>query len=370
MNRFTGIVLVICLLFTQVSCWDVQDVANTAFITAIGLDISKNPGMIKVTFVIPRPSKIRNRSDQNYAISETVEVESLTRAVEKLGTRLSRKVRFGHLQVIVIGEKLSRKNFRGIIDLFSRNPEIALRTRLMFVHGGEAIDVLEVSPILNRSLASELVGMAMIGRDNALVRTVGFQDVRKGLLKNNGTVLASRLIINNKNKKPFIEYEGGAVIKDWRIIGWLDENEGKAANWFLESPKPKVSAKVGGALYTYSIAKRSTKIIPITNAGSLSFLIKVNASGNIEEGHFGQDLSQHKNLERLEKILSAIVIDQVTNAVYKSQKELRTDYLGFGKALEINDPQLYRKLDWPKVYPNVPVTVKVQTNVHRFGKTK
>lgn len=369
MLRPTGIILIMIILFTHVGCWDVQDVADSAFVTAIGLDVSDKPGMIKVTFVIPKPSIIRVRSDKESTINLPVEAESINRAIEKLGTRLSRNVRFGHLRVIVIGEKLAMKNLRKYTDFFSKNPEVALRTRLMFVQSGEAKEVFTIPPILTRSTVGEIVGLTMAGKKNALERTISLQDLRKELLRSNGTVLASRIRINKDNGKPFIEHEGGAVLKEWRVIGWLDENEMKYANLFFCKPKPIVTGNIGGNQYTFSIDRKSVNIIPKIKGDRVSFLVELNASGNILEEQFGQDLSNPENLKKIQKLLLRTMTNQVINAIYKSQ-DLNADYLGFGKALEIKNSKLYRKLDWAKLYPNAPVTVQVQTNVHRFGKTK
>lgn len=370
MNRTIGYILIIVIVFTHLGCWDVRDVADSAFVTAIGLDASDKPGMVKVTFVIPKPSLIRTRSDRIFVFMQTVEAESIGRAIEKLQTRLARVVRIGHLRIIVIGEKLSLKNVREFTNFFEKNPEVALRTRISFVQDGEASEVFNVQPIVNRSSVAEVVGLLMTGRDIALGKPMNLQELRKGLLRSNGTVLASRLFINRNNKEPFIEHEGGTVLKEWRVIGWLNENESKAANWFFDSSKPQETGKIGGSRYTLSVDRNSLKIIPKRNGDDLSFLVKVNVSGNVIEEQFGRDLSEPKNLEKVENMLSTTVTAQVKNAVYKSQKQLKTDYLGFGKALEITYPQLYKTLDWPKVYPNVPVTLKVQASVHRFGKTR
>lgn len=370
MNKITGVILIIVILFTHLGCWDVQDVSDTAFITAIGLDASDNPDLIKVTFLMPKPSVIKSRSDKIFTLRQTVEAESIGRAVEKLQTRLSRSVRLGHLRIIVIGEKLSRGNLRRLTNFFEKNPEIALRTRITFVQGGDASDVFNVSPIFYRFTTGELIGLLMAGKNIPKGRPSNFQELRKGLLRSNGTVLAPRFFINPNNRKPLLELDGGTVLKEWRVIGWLNENEGKDANWFFGGSKAQVIGKIGGSQYTFSIERNSLKIIPQTNGGNPSFLVKVKVSGSVIEEQFGRDISEPKNLEKLQKLLTTIVTNQVRNAVHKSQKQFKTDYLGFGRALEIGNPKMYKTIDWPKVYPNVPVTVKVQTNLHRFGKTK
>lgn len=370
MNRMLFMLLTIVVMFTQIGCWDVKDVADSAFITAIGLDASDKPGMLRVTFVIPKPSVIRMRSDKLFNVEQTVEAENISKAIEKLETRLPRYVRLGHLRLVIIGEKLAAEDFRSYTNLFEKTPEVALRTRIMFVQGGEAEEIFHISPILNRGSISELVGLAMTGQKNAMEKTVSFQGLRKALFTGKGAVLTSRVVVNKSKAPSFLEHKGGAVLKDWRLLGWLNENENRDANWILHGTAPVVTGKMGEGMYTFSVEKKSTHITPKVKGDHISFTVKVNVSGNIVEEQFGTDLSDPKTIERLQTLFAGIIKKQVINAVKQSQKAFQADYLGFGRALEIKNPQLYRKMKWDKAYPNAGVNVMVETKIHRFGKTK
>ncbi len=79
------------------------------------------------------------------------------------------------------------------------------------------------------------------------------------------------------------------------------------------------------------------------------------------------DFSKEKNLKKVEALFTKEIKQQVESGIYKSQHELKTDYLGFGKALRKYEPEKFKSLKWQEVYPTVPVTVEVKCKVSSSG---
>ena len=370
MNKLIALMITVAVVFAMPGCWDVRDVTNRAFVTSIGLDAADNG--YKVTVKMPKPAQIRNRSTQVFTVSQTAEAESISKAIQILQSRLARDISFSHLRVLVIGEKLARqKNFNDLISFISKNPEIALRFKLIFVEGGEARDVLKGVPLFDRSISSELVGLSEAGDDLGFARSKRFYDILADLRITDGTAVGTKIIYKKQDEEVLARI-GGAIFNNWRLTGSLNADEMQMANWILrQNPRIIVRCRMGQGEYSYIVETKSHKIIPKNKNGRLGFDVHIKSIGSIiEQQGSSLDLSEPKNLDRLKAVLTETIWQQVSRAVYKSQKELGIDYLGFNRALQQQDPKLYEKLDWPKVYPDVPVDIKVDVRIPRFGSER
>jgi spore germination protein KC len=283
---------------------------------------------------------------------------------------LSRDISFSHLRVLIIGEKLAREaNFNDLVSFFGKNPEVALRFRLMFVDGGEAEDLLKTIPFLDRSITTEFVGLVMSGENLGVVRSKRYYDFLSDLRQTDGTALGTRLIIGKTGDKPTLSHLGGAIFSNWRLAGWLNPDEMQEANWILrQNPNVVLVSRLGKGKYSAKIDKKSVKIVPKTDNGQLKFEVNIKAIGNIgEQQESSLDLTEPQNLQKLEAVIQESISDQALKAVNKSQKELGIDYLGFNRALINNNLALFERLDWPKIYPAIPVEIKVDLRVVTAG---
>lgn len=66
-------------------------------------------------------------------------------AVQQMQTKLSRQVYRAHRRVIVIGEAQARKGLKEVLDTYSRDPNLKLRSDIFIVRGGTAEEFLNVA---------------------------------------------------------------------------------------------------------------------------------------------------------------------------------------------------------------------------------
>lgn len=366
--------LIVLISLTGPGCWDIKDITERAFVTAIALDISEqgNTPQYKVTVSIPQPIKIKSRT-QDFLQSFTTEADSITKAMQKLQTEISRTISFHHLRAVLIEGKLAtQKDFRDLSSFFSKNPDLALRTRLFFVQDEEAKEFFNNKPQFERSIVAELVSFSQSGKQLSLTRTNRYADFLQDLQNNNGTALGAKLTSTKNKEGEKTIVDGGAVFKDWKLVGWLNGEEIQGANLLMDNQQFIVNAEMGGGQYSYLADNVSKKIKPVKNGSQIQFYLELKTKGIVlEERKVYVDFSDPKNISDLEKVLSKIVKKQLEGAIYKSQKEFETDYLGFGKAFKNKYPKEFKKIkDWNKIYPEVPINVQVEAKISRFGTAK
>ena len=144
MIRFViTVMLILSIISMGIGCWDVQDITDRAFITAIGLDAGEagNSLKYKVTFEIVRPFALKARNQgisqehEPAAIVQTIEADSINMAFEQLQARIARPLTWAHLRLVLVGEELARQSFLDIVDFFNRHPETQIVVKIAINHG-------------------------------------------------------------------------------------------------------------------------------------------------------------------------------------------------------------------------------------------
>lgn len=354
------------LLISASGCWDIRDINSTAFAVSMGIDkpINSTAANYRVTLEFAKPVWGKSMPE---SLIVSAEGRSVHQAIQRIQTSISRGISFSHLRILVIGELIAKeRNFKDLSNYLFKEPEVALRLRLVFVQGDTAQALFLAKPKFNQLLASELVAMSQLERQLSLVRTNYFYHFWLDLKTSKGTGIASRVVLKDGGKS--LVREGASIYKNWKLIAWLNANEAQNANWLLKKGRPVVVAGHGDKSYSYQVTKRSTKIQPEFHEGKLSFLVKVTTDGMVmEETGEEVDFAKEKFIKYVEAMFAKTIKEQVESAVDKSQHQLKSDYLGFGKALKNNQPKKFESLDWPKVFPMVPISVEVKSKVSSSG---
>ena len=124
-------------------------------------------------------------------------------------------------------------------------------------------------------------------------------------------------------------------------------------------------------IYTYRVDKLKTKITPVLQNGDLKFKVQVKTDGIIKHEEGGRlNLGQPQNIKKLEELFAQVIDKEVNEAIAKSQKELKVDYLKFGMRLMNKEPDYFHSLNWKETYPTVPILTEVQAKISRFGIAK
>ncbi|MDW7675102.1 MAG: Ger(x)C family spore germination protein [Bacillota bacterium] len=362
------LILILITLILGTGCWDVRDMRNRAFVTAIGLDATEGEASpkYKVTFEVIRPAGLGFRTDEPASIIQTIEADSIAQAIEQLQARISRNLDLAHFRLLLVGEEKAREDFVDVVDYFNRHPEMHKRFKLMFVQEGEAQDVLKMEPLLEPYPSAEIVAIAELEPKVSIARYNPFISFILNLRSMEGRGLAARIMVSEEGS--MVIRHGAAVFDNWGLVGWLSSDEAKAANWIIGNVKATIDSDLNGNIYTYFVNKKSVKIIPSKNDDQVSLAVNIETDGTILQQQGEQlDLADPKNITKLENLFAQTIKQQAQSAIDKSQQYFEVDYLGFGAVLNKRMPKIYRELNWEKMFPIIPIDVTVQSKITRTG---
>lgn len=378
----TFYLLLLALLITCTGCWDLTDITDRAYITAIGLDQPDNPlsasselpNRYKVTaeILVPNllkeaPWRLEKEKDKG-SIVYTVEGESIQKALTNLQTRIPIDLSLAHLNVLIIGEKLAQEGLKNSFDFFERQPQVARRLRVFQTQNCQAQDILNLTPRFFRYISIELATMSLLESKISITRYESFSNLLKEMRSNKGISLGTRLILSEE--ETYIRH-GASVINDWKLIGWLNKDETRHANWLKGKGLATVIGQSEEGIFTYQIEDRKVKILPKVENNTISFAVELKTRGSIwqaEESNF--NFGEPKNIKKLEELFNRVIKKEIEDAIHKAQKDFKIDYLGFGMKLFMKHPQVYKNIDWEKTFPNVPIEVQVKSTISRFGQAR
>jgi spore germination protein KC len=138
-KRIIFLLLVVLKLFIFSGCWDLREINEIGLVTAVGIDKGTGPNRYAVTVQIANPSTEGSSDSGGKAKSEmwigTEEGSSLFDAARKLSSVSSRRVMWAHNNVVIIGESLAREGIIPVIDYFSHNPELRMKSAIAIANG-------------------------------------------------------------------------------------------------------------------------------------------------------------------------------------------------------------------------------------------
>lgn len=382
--------LFIVLFFIQFlisGCWSRYEVESLAIVGGMGIDMEHKNGrdIFLLTTNIIRPSLVGaggqgagNKGRPVFwrmmAVGSTI-----SEAEKNLNLRAPRRIFYGHVRFVIIGESMARKDMNAAIDYLQRNKEIRARI-LVLVVKGKASDTMDNFPELENTIAKQVEGMETIaGKQVSKFKIEDLVQVTDEIITPGiDPVIAQIINIQSPPTEPggpplnVFEFAGGGVMRKEKLVGWLEEKDtfgyllavGKAREGVMsiklaDHPQPDTSVL---------LTRASSKIKVKANDGQANAIINIRAEGDLAEYHGFNHIATNQGIHKVEDAFNKEITKQVTKVVQKAQK-LNADIFGFGSELHQTDPQAWRKLekDWYKVFPKIEVKVNVVSHIRRTG---
>jgi len=378
MNRYKK--LLICILSSMlllVGCWDMVEIDRRLFVGLIGVDLCDKPNLFTFHFSIPIAREITGgESGGGGGGGESVgllttEAYSLIDAARNLSLRVNRDIYFEHLRMVVIGEDVAREHLQDILNPLMRQTEFNRRCRIA-ISEGSAEKVMKVTPWVERLKAEYMETLYSSKKMSGKFVGMEMGDFFRNLYANNGSTLISKITPNGTE----VNIGGSGVIKNFKFVGWLNEEETQGVNFFLG----KVS---GGDIVVKDIEGEGTETftmlgqkrrLSLKSAGPVpEFSLQVYVHGNIASTPhritYHEAKLESKDIERLEELVSKEIESQILKGVKKLQDDYKVDLLNLGDYLRKYKPALWKmyEADWEDIFPNVKIDINVKTTVKNIG---
>jgi spore germination protein KC len=376
------ILLIIISLFVS-GCWDSQELNRLSILAGLGWDTDPKTGEITITFQSIIPSHVKSSSgsggsEGNKGIDalQNIQLDHSTGlspydALNRFTQHGSRAPFYQQTQVIILGKAGAQKGISNYFDILSRDP--ASRPNILIaVSEKKASDILEVHDGMENipaiGIAQEIKLSAQFSKYPAV--TI-LEFLNRSISKTTAPILPMIGIYEEAGPdgKKILKTRitGTAVFKENRMIGELNECESSGLLWVTNKIKKGFVIIPDASL---QIIQAKSKIIPELSHDKIRVTIKIHEESNLVEYDGHQDMSPVL-LRQLEMAQNREIESQVMAAVQKSFS-LDADIFGFGDAVHRRYKNEWKEMKtrWDDIYPDIEVSVKVDTHLNQIGDIK
>lgn len=382
-------------------CWDRREINELAVVSALGID--KEDDIWKVTAEIFRPTSGGGNDGNTGGGGGTAERQAwvvqgqdytILGALRDMALKVPRRVYAAHISAIIIGEEMARQGILEFLDLWERDAEARLITKILICRG-RAEDVLVSSAGgLEKTVGLELAGLERFARINghsAILSTHEFialnasrgADPFTGVVElrsvptiptSGGTKTSSSPGLKEEKQKETIQalrLKGLALFKNDKLVGFAEPPEargllimgGKVGNTVLHVRATDDNTKRNNTV-ALEVFKMKRQIKVEEKEGLPLVKIKITTELGLAEQAYSEDLTKAEANRFLEQQAATVIRNESEQAIELIQG-LGVDPLGIGDFIRQQNKKLWSRLEknWPEGLRDTEFSLDIQAKV-------
>ena len=386
--RIVLLLLSVSCLLTAAGCWDDAEINGRAFVLGFGADAGPEEGRYDFTFQLAIP--VSGNAESSGAIQYTnctVTESSVASAIRLLEKDMGRQVNFEQLNVIVIGEELSKGNFLGMTELFFRRASVR-RQSCVAVCAGSAKDFFGASVTDNAVASDAAVALqsyddtgsadAMALNLHSLYKVVSNADefyllkmtpcAPDALSEDVSNALSDTE--TNDGQKKMLRISGAAAYgRQGNYLGELDEQELELLRLITNRQISGVVAakEADGSVIDYQIKQSHCESECSLQNGVPVFTVRLHLSCIPIDGSAigGINTGSHNFTERARRDMTETLTARLDALAARSRQSLGSSVLGLQDKLRQRMPDWYEQHadNWEDIYRKSSIEVEVDCTV-------
>lgn len=375
MKRVLLLLSMLSLLLS--GCWDNKEVQDINYITALGIDYKDDKYIIYVQMLdfatIAKQESSKPTEKAPIWVGRGTGT-TLTEALIDLYTSSQQRVSWGHVTALVLAESvLQPKQLSQVFDLTNRSQEIRY-TKWVYGTQDKMEDLFTVSPFFQLSPLHSLLHEPRESYVQfSFIRPIQFVNFIRLYREKAATVILPSLHISTQNwsenlkQHPILEVNGGFLIKNKELMGWLKRSDLLGTRW-LASANTHAAVIVqadGEAIGSIRLENPHSSIEVIRRPNDALYRIKLNVTGTV------QTMYKKVGIEEMKRLTEETLRKEMHNTFHKAAL-IQADPYELCLQLYRTDPKLWKKLVEQKkeIYDETPLELEVDVNLQYWGQRK
>ncbi|MCP3027620.1 Ger(x)C family spore germination protein [Halobacillus sp. A5] len=376
----------LCLLLLT-GCWNSKDLDKLGIVVAMGIDKTDDDQYLLVTQVI-NPSEIATEAPTTRPPVSTYSTtgETIFEAFRKLASESSRDMYLAQLRLLVIGEDLAEEGMMSSLDLFYRDHQFRTAFYVAVARDTDVNTLLSILTPYEKIPANKLMsaieaveqshGSSKGVRIDELIsqiRNKGQNPVITGLLKEGPSDTGNNITnIENIDAPSNLTIDHLGVLKDDRLVGWLDDEASRGYNYILGNVKSSVvTHPCTDGTASIEILRTQSNMDAVFKGGEPSIAIELDVEGNVGELDCPIDLGEADSLKDLNKETEKEIKRLMETSIQISQDDYGIDIFGFGSVIHRKNPKYWKTVedDWDTHFKELDVDIQVKAELRRKGNS-
>jgi spore germination protein KC len=379
--------IIIFLIGTLSGCSNYKELNELSIVVGLGVDYipSKNTYQVIFQSIIPSENVAQGSGSGATAVTSYItNGKTLSEAAYNNSRLNSRQNIFSHIQVLILGEQLAKKeSLNFIFDVFERDAGVRVNVPVLIARGENVKTIMDILPSNDKVPVRAIVGKLK----NASKNSGEYGETKVYQVIENLSTIGSEPAINgisasgNKKKgmtkanledmeKAYVELHGVAMFRKGKLVGWFDgiktrtiqiiHNKILSTNVRIHCDEKRYNTILLNRLKSHSkVDIRNNQAVITINA---------NASGNITELLCNKDISKRKVVREYEEKVEKKLEKEIREGIATAQK-MKSDVFGFGEILHYTHVAKWKKSkhQWPEMFSQAKVNVHVKMDIERTG---
>lgn len=379
-RRGVRLALLSLLLLFLGGCWSKEELNDRSFATALMVDLTEQGDtVLSIGFFLP--NRITNgqtaSTPQKPYTMRSGTGRNLAEAYQKIQRTLPRRITWGTMRVVIVGDRMARAGIRPIAEFLLRLPEIRLSSYL-FYYRGEAREINGVTPVFER-FPSEI--MREYAHMN-LVPPVMVKDVLYSLTNNFGDGFLPELVVeahdhemNGQEKSATLVNRNVALLRDGKKVAMTTFRQTLGIRWLMrdiEETIETVPSPLDGKPFSLRLMNETRRLKVAQVSGRLRYKLVIRAKAELITSDSTLDLTRPSAIGQLEKAVSAQIQSEIKDAV-AAAKANKVDAFQWSEYVRWKYPQLWqgrKEEERARFFTDADLEVKVDISLQRLGSSR
>lgn len=376
-------VLILCLALLA-GCWDSREMNELGLVMAVGIDKAPDSNDYIVTAQIANEKATAQQGSSGGSESESIYIASaqgqtLFDAVRALSKAASKRIMWAHNYIVIIGESVARDSIMPVVDFFTHNPELRLKTAVV-VSEGDAKNYLAIKSGMEDIPGISFSDIYEFGwltgeyfETNMLALSQSLYSAYKQPVLSKISFSQSRLMPDESlpaETVEQVEFGGSAVFNKDKMLGWLTPDETRGLAWVMNQTRDTVVSveepSHPGRYVSVEMHSVSAQIIANVNNGQPSITIEIKGTGDISEENAGTSLPMEEFKKTIAGLVAQKNVNDISTSLNKIQGVYKSDVLGLANVIHGQHNYEWEngiKQRWQEVYPQLPITINVNVTI-------
>lgn len=383
MKKRILILACLCCILTLTGCGSnltlgaySQDIEKMELVQTIGVD--RDGGSVQITAAVKQAEEQGIEDAGNEGGSPLVlsaESASVVGALERLSNYSAKGYLFlAHTRHYVLGEVTAQNGIAEYLDFIERDMNMRLNTTMFIVKGAAATEVMEATGEDGGDISQMLenIQQSVSLLSDGYVFSCG--EVATDLVETGSALVAAIQMIDAEDSVAgegavMVVPAGYAVVKDGKLVDYIDTDDAAGANIFLGNTDPDIIQleDENGDIVALRVAVADSSFTPVFEDGEIVRIqAKVSLRASIDEVGGNTDIYDDYVLDAMAEKVSAYIKEKGAGIITLSQ-ELQADFLNIGKKVNIQAPVKFANMQssWSNVFSELDIDLSVETQIER-----
>ncbi|WP_236333064.1 Ger(x)C family spore germination protein [Paenibacillus auburnensis] len=364
-------VLQLLLPLVLTGCWDSVELNRRAIVSGVAIDRGegeKEKYVVSFQVIVAEEISGKNTRGISPVVLYTGKGRTMFEALANASRQTARFLSLGHVRVLVISEKLAREGIKDMLDVLERESDTRLTSLIFVAKGQPASELMSTMTVFSKIPANDLVEkLETTSKQFGYNFRMEVDDVIRGIqLRGGGPVIngvftdgSREKADSNDNFKTIVPHailkvSELAAFKDDKLKGWIKGDAALGTVLLHNKIKeyPVVISHPQGGYIAFNVYQSQVRLtVAAKDPEHPVFTVKISQQVSIKE-----------NANELNLISPATVVDLSSHVIKDTTRKIKdaidtarkynSDYLGFGEAMERENPQGWKKVmkHWEDIF--------------------